>query len=143
MPGADEARIPYNIGTGPSQFSTNLRVSKVIGIGPKVEGGNAGGFRGGFGGGGHGPHGGGGLGMGGLNGGGGGPRGMMDGGTTPRKYSLTLTAQARNAFNNVNLAPPVGVLSSNLFGVSNSTVGGFFSSASANRSIDFQMRFSF
>lgn len=142
MPGADEPRIPYNIGTGPSQFSTNLRLSKVIGIGPKVEGGNAGGFRGGFGGGG-GHRGGGGLGPGGLNGGGGGPRGMMGGGATSRKYSLTLTASARNLFNTVNLAPPVGTLTSNLFGKSISTVGGFFSSASANRSIDFQLRFSF
>jgi hypothetical protein len=145
-PGANEPRIPYNIGTGPGQFSTNLRLSKMFGIGPKVES-SAGGFRGGpmgpGGGGGRGGGMGGGLGPGGLNGGGGGPRGFMSAGAVPRKYSLTFTAQARNTFNNVNLAPPVGILSSPLFGKSISTVGGFFSSSSANRSIDFQMMFSF
>jgi len=31
----------YGIGTGPSNASLNLRVSKVIGIGPKVESGRA------------------------------------------------------------------------------------------------------
>ena len=36
-PGAFEARIPYNVGTGPSQFSMNLRVSKSFGIGPRIE----------------------------------------------------------------------------------------------------------
>lgn len=134
-PGAP--RIPYDIGTGPGQFSTNLRLSKVFGIGPKVEGGNHGFDGGGFHGGGHR----GGLGPGGLNGGGGGRR--FGGPTTSRKYALTFTAQARNVFNNVNLAPPVGTVTSPLFGKSNSTVGGFFSSSAANRSIDLQMRFSF
>jgi len=33
-----QARIPYNVGTGPGQFSMNLRVSKSIGIGPKLTG---------------------------------------------------------------------------------------------------------
>jgi hypothetical protein len=32
--------------TGPGQFSTNLRVSKSIGIGPRSEGGGGGGFNG-------------------------------------------------------------------------------------------------
>ncbi|MGB9079054.1 MAG: carboxypeptidase regulatory-like domain-containing protein, partial [Terracidiphilus sp.] len=64
-PSADEKSIPYNFGTGPGQFSMNMRVSKSIGIGPKVEGGRA---AGGFGGPGGGPPPGGGPGGGGAPG---------------------------------------------------------------------------
>jgi hypothetical protein len=146
QPGPFETRVPYNIGNGPDSFTANLRVSKVIGIGPKLEGPSGGGFQGGGmgggGGGGRGGHGGGGgLGPGGLNGGGGGPHFGSSG--TPRKYNLTLTAQAQNAFNNVNLAPPVGTLTSPLFGKSNSVTGGFSSSTSANRAVSLQASFSF
>jgi len=61
----------------------------------------------------------------------------------PKKYSLSFTAMGRNVFNNVNLAAPVGVLSSTLFDKSNALAGGFFSSPSSNRSIDLQMMFNF
>ena len=61
----------------------------------------------------------------------------------PRRYSLNFTAMGRNIFNNVNLAPPVGVLESPLFGKSNALAGGFFSSPSSNRSIDLQVSFNF
>jgi hypothetical protein len=60
-----------------------------------------------------------------------------------RKYSLTFAAMSRNIFNNVNLAQPVGVLQSPLFGKSNSLAGGFFSSPASNRSIDLQLSFNF
>jgi Carboxypeptidase regulatory-like domain len=147
-PAADATRIPYNYVNGPGQFSTNLRVSKTIGIGPRVErASGGGGFNGpppGGGGGGRGPGGGGpggGLGPGGLTGGGGRPP-MLDQ-QPPRRYSLTFTAMGRNIFNNVNLAAPVGVLESPLFGKSNALAGGFFSSPSSNRSIDLQMSFNF
>jgi len=146
-PAADAARIPYNFVTGPGQFSTNLRVSKTIGIGPRVERASGGGFNGPppGGGGGRGPGGGGppggGLGPGGLSGGGGRPP-MLDQ-ALPRRYTLTFTAMGRNIFNNVNLAPPVGVLESPLFGKSNALAGGFFSSPSSNRSVDLQMSFNF
>ncbi len=60
-----------------------------------------------------------------------------------RRYSLSFAAMGRNVLNNVNLAAPVGVLNSPLFGQSNSLAGGFFSSAASNRSIDLQMTFSF
>ncbi len=147
-PAADAARIPYNFQLGPGQFSTNLRVSKSIGIGPKVERGGAGGFNGpppGGGGGGRGPGGGGppggGLGPGGLSSSGGRPP-MFDQ-AAARRYSLTFTAMGRNIFNDVNLAAPVGVLQSPLFGKSNALAGGFFSSPSSNRSIDLQMSFNF
>jgi hypothetical protein len=145
-PDAFETRIPYNSEYGPGQFSTNLRISKSIGIGPKVEGGSGGGFNGPPpGGGGRGPGGGGppggGLGPGGLSSSGGRPP-MFDQGAS-RRYSLTFTAMGRNIFNDVNLAAPVGVLQSPLFGKSNALAGGFFSSPSSNRSIDLQVSFNF
>ena len=154
-PSSDESRIPYNYGTGPGQFSMNMRVSKSIGIGPKVANlsaaasGGMGGPGGGPGGpGGGGPRGGGpggggfggGLGPGGLSGSSGPPR--LDQAAT-RRYSLNFSAMARNVFNTVNLAQPVGVLESPLFGKSNALAGGFFSSAAANRSIDLQVSFNF
>jgi hypothetical protein len=148
-PAWNQSRIPYNVGTGPSQFSLNMRVSKSIGIGPKLTG-TAGAMSAGQGGpggpggpGGGGPRGGGpggGLGPGGLSGSGGPPR--LDQAAT-RRYSLNFTAMARNVLNNVNLATPVGVLESPLFGKSNSLAGGFFSSAASNRSIDLQVSFNF
>lgn len=147
-PAADAARIPYNFGTGPGQFSMNARLSKSFGIGPKVEGGSR--ITGGFGGPGGGPPPGGGPGGGGM-GGGLGPRGLSGSGGPPRidqqavsrRYSLTFAAMARNIFNNVNLAQPVGVLQSPLFGKSNSLAGGFFSSPASNRSLDLQLTFNF
>ncbi len=145
-PSADAARIPYNYLNGPGQFSTNLRVSKSIGIGPRSERASGGGFNGPPpGGGGRGPGGGGapggGLGPGGLSSGGGRPP-MLDQ-QASRRYSLNFTVMGRNIFNNVNLAPPVGVLESPLFGKSNALAGGFFSSPSSNRSIDLQVSFNF
>lgn len=145
-PAWDQAPIPYNYGNGPSQLSMNLRVSKSIGVGPRVQNGS-GAFSGGPGGGpppgggprpGGGP--GGGLGPGGLSSSGGPPRLDQE---LPRRYSLTFAAMGRNVFNNVSLAQPVGVLASPLFGRSNALSGGFFSSPAANRSIDLQMTFSF
>ena len=144
-PAADATRIPYNFQTGPGQFSTNLRVSKTIGIGPRSERAAGGGFNG------PGPGGGGGRGGGGAPGGGLGPGGLSSSGGRPpmldqqasRRYSLSFTAMGRNIFNNVNLAAPVGVLQSPLFGKSNALAGGFFSSPSSNRSIDLQMSFNF
>ena len=145
-PASGQARIPYNVGFGPSQFHMNMRVSKSIGIGPKVTGATAG-FSGGSGDGGQ-PHGGpgggpgGGLGIGGLNGGGsGGPQ--RNNQTVARRYSLNFTAMGRNIFNNVNLATPVSVLKSPLFGKSNALAGNFFGSTASNRSIDLQVSFNF
>ncbi len=158
-PGSSETRIPYNFGNGPGQFSMNMRLSKSIGVGPRVtstsvtSGGQGGPGGGGPGGGGP-PPGGGGPGGGGPGGGGPGgglgPGGLSRSGgppkldqVSPRRYSLNLAAMGRNIFNTVNLAQPVGVLESPLFGKSNSLAGGFFSSAASNRSIDLQVSFSF
>ena len=144
-PGANVTRIPYNLETGPAQFSLNMRVSKSFGIGPKVEGGahSSGGGPGGGGPGG-GPGGGGppggGLGPGGLSGNNGPPR--LDQ-AVPRKYSINFSVMSRNVFNHVSLAAPVGVLESPLFGQSTAISGGFFGNAASNRSVDLQATFNF
>ena len=98
-----------------------------------MRGGGGGGMRGGGGGG---PRGGGG-GRGGFAGG--------DSGGSENRYNVTLSIQARNVLNNVNLANPVGNLSSALFGQSTQTAGGFGPGGSDanNRRIEFQLRFSF
>jgi hypothetical protein len=146
-PSAGESLIPYNYGTGPGEFSMNMRISKSVGIGPKVANGVTPGM---FGPGGPGgPHGGGpghggpggGLGPGGLNGGSGGPPRLDQ--AVARRYSLNFAVMARNVLNNVNLAQPVGVLESPLFGKSNALAGGFFSSPASNRSVDLQVSFNF
>ncbi len=129
---------PINYGSGPAVFSLNLRLSKTIGLGPKIKGG--GGPSGGGG-----PHGhGGGLGGRGLTGGGGTGGGPFTfGSETNHKYNLTFSVSARNLLNNVNYAAPVGNLQSPLFGTSNALAGPPFSSGSAVRRIDLQMLFSF
>jgi Carboxypeptidase regulatory-like domain len=155
-PGPNDPRIPANFGTSPGQFTLNLRLSKTFGLGPKLEttanngqqkggapqaGGRGPGGPGG-GPGGHGPGpggpGGGGRGPGGP---GGGPMGMGE--RSGQKYNLTFSANARNIFNKVNPAPPVGNLSSPKFGESVALAGGPFNTQSANRRIDFQMMFAF
>ena len=143
--GTNEKIIPFGIGTGPTNVSLNMRVSKVIGIGPKVEGSRAaraGGGGGGGGGGGRG--GGGGIGPGGLSGSRGGP-GRLDQATS-RRYNLTLTAYSTNVFNHQNLGIPNGTLSSTqFFGKSQSLAGGGFFGASTagNRSVFLQAIFNF
>jgi len=142
-PGANDKLIGPYYGTGPGQFTTNLRVSKTFGFGKKPERAGSGSFGGpgGPGGGGRGGPGGG-LGPRGLGGGGGG--GFFGGGAPSNaRYTLTFSANARNVFNNVNLSPPYGGLGTTLFGRSNSLMGGFWSSAAANRRIDLQAAFNF
>ena len=65
--------------------------------------------------------------------------GFDGGGGSGQRYNLTLSVSARNLFNNVNLANPVGNLSSPLFGTSNALAGGPFSF----RRIDLQAQFTF
>jgi hypothetical protein len=60
------------------------------------------------------------------------------------RYNLEFSVSARNVFNNVNLAPPIGTLNSPLFGRSNAIAGGGHGGGQgANRSINLQVRFSF
>jgi hypothetical protein len=118
----------------------NLRVSKVIGLGPKIETAGSGrANRGGGDGGDHGDHGGGRGGAAVARGPGGGMGGIFGNATTPHRYNLTLSASARNLLNRENLAPPIGNLSSPLFGTSNALAGGGFGpggSSASNRRID-------
>jgi hypothetical protein len=133
-PQPGQTLIPRNLGEGPGHFSINLRVSRTFGFGrePGQEGGDqvaapapsGGPFPG--------------LGRGGRVRRG----GRGSGGTSGRnRYSLTISASARNLLNNVNLASPVGNLSSPLFGTSNAVSG--WGASTANRRIDFQVQFSF
>jgi hypothetical protein len=136
VPVAGEKVIPIDYGDGFSQFTANLRLSKTFGFGKEVQGGGNGG--GGGGGGRYGR----GLGGGGLS-----SMGNTNifnrGGSTNRRYNLTFSLSARNIFNTVNYASPEGNLSSPIFGKAYALAGGFFSSAAANRRVDFQVRFSF
>ncbi len=146
--GTGEKIIPYGVATGPSNVSLNMRLSKVIGIGPKVEGGGASGGGGWHGG----PRG---LGGGGFSGSRGGP-GQLDQ-SASRKYSLTFSAWGTNVFNHVNLGTPSGSMNPSLnkdtglvelnptFGRSETLSGGFFhgGSSSANRSIMLETMFNF
>ncbi|HLJ86464.1 MAG TPA: carboxypeptidase regulatory-like domain-containing protein [Candidatus Angelobacter sp.] len=150
QPQPGQAIIPAYFGTGPSQFTLNMRLSKTFGFGKKPETadnsanqGNQGG-RGGQGGGGGrgGPGGPGGGGFGGpgmMRGGPGG--GMFGGGGAPsnQRYNLTFSISARNLLNYSNFGTPVGTLSSKLFGESNSQAGGPFS----YRRLDLQVMFNF
>ncbi|HEY4379659.1 MAG TPA: carboxypeptidase regulatory-like domain-containing protein [Acidobacteriaceae bacterium] len=140
--GASEMIVPHNLGTGPNNVSMNLRVSKVFGIGPVVEGG---GNRGGGGGGGM-------RGGGGGRGGGGMGRGLSgnQGGfgkqnaATQHKYNLTIDAYSQNIFNHENLGAPNGTISSPFFGKSQSLAGGFFGPSTAgNRSVFLSATFNF
>jgi hypothetical protein len=153
-PGVNDVIIPRNYADGPGSFTVNLRASRSFGFGgPRGDnptaglsgGAMGGGMRGGpgvggpRGGGGGGPRGGGGF---------GGPRGGFGGdggGGNENRYNLTLSVQARNLLNNVNLATPVGNLSSALFGQSTQTAGGFGPGGSDanNRRLEFQLRFTF
>lgn len=155
--------IPRNFGQAPGAFNINMRLSRSWGFGGEPKGapqdplggfatrGGGGGDRGGGGGRGGGPP----MMMGGGGGGRGGGPGMMfaDGGN--KKYNITLSAQASNLLNRVNLGAPVGTLTSPLFGQSN-TLGGRFGGpggggpgggggggAAANRTIQLSLRFSF
>jgi len=155
LPGSGDTLIPMNLGNGPASVALNLRVSKSIGVGPKVESGgvNGGGFGGpggpggGRGGGGMRGGPGGGLGPGGLGGGGGrgGPGGMMGPAGSGHKYNLTFSVEANNLFNNVNYGTPIGTLGSSEFGRSTSLANGPFSGpgGSTSRRVFFQAAFAF
>jgi hypothetical protein len=138
---ANFGQVPVNECTGPANATLNLRLSKTIGFGRETKGGSGGTGGPGYGG----PRGGGrggGLGPGGLSGSGG--NAPFGGGpATSRRYNLTFSISARNLLNTFNPGPPVGNLSSPFFGQSINIAGGPLASASANRRVDLQVRFSF
>ena len=141
--------IPVNMGSGPAAVAFNMRISKAIGLGPKLasampqDGGGPVGPPPGGGRGGHGGH-------------GGGPGGPMGGSiSTGHRFSLTFSAQALNLFNNINKGTPNGTILPTLdpstghygpgsqFGVSNSLARGIFSQGSAARRVFLQAVLSF
>jgi len=147
QPALGEALVPANLAKGPASVAFNLRVSRAFGFGPETgssagpgpDGGphdGGGGYRRG------GPPGGG-LGPGGLGGGGRGMGGMFGGGGSGRKYTLNLSVQALNLFNNMNYGGPNGVLGSPHFDRSTTLAGGIFSTGSASRRIFGQAIFTF
>jgi len=126
--GKGEAVVPFNLGTGPANAALFLRVSKVIGVGPRIEkagkgqtynGNNSSVYSRG------------------LSGGGAAVR--LDA-AAPRRYNLTFIREVDNAFNTVNYAPPNGVLLSPIFNQSQSLK---FSDGPGNRTIDLQVKFGF
>ncbi len=156
LPASTQSIIaPYGY-DNPGQFTFNLRLSKTFGFGKETQrqsssggfGGGGGGGRGGGRGGGGGV--GGGLGPGGLSGGGNsGMRSFFGPGSgTSKRFNLTLSVNARNIFNDVNLGQRIGTIGSPLFGQSNS-IGGLFGGGpgggfqAANRRVDFQAIFAF
>jgi hypothetical protein len=129
--GKGERLVPYGVGTGPAHVVYHVRLSKVVGVGPRVRtttaegttysaGGNSVSGRG-------------------LSASGGGVK--LDQ-TAPRRYNLTFVASAANLFNDVNLAAPNGVLLSPLFYKSQSLASGPFANP-GNRAISFQATFTF
>ncbi|GAC1616013.1 MAG: hypothetical protein NVS9B13_00850 [Candidatus Acidiferrum sp.] len=134
-PQTGAALIPINYAQGDARFSLNLRLSKTFGFGKKKERSaspNAGG-----------PPGGGtfGRGPGGGRGGFGDGKGGDSSGNT--RYGMTFGVSARNIFNKVNLANPIGDLSSPLFGQSNGLAGRPYSDSTSNRRLDLQLTFTF
>jgi hypothetical protein len=145
-PGASGTVLPRNFGRSPGNVSLNFRIAKTFGFGGSRESTatnqNGGG----------GPPGGGGRRGGGPGGGfAGGPGGGIGGffgglnGSTGKKYNLTFSVQARNLLNHVNPGPINGIVTSPLFGESNTLAGGFgaFAQSGLNRRIDLQARFTF
>jgi hypothetical protein len=145
-PRASGTVLPRNFGRSPGNVSLNFRIAKTFGFGGSRESTatnqNGGG----------GPPGGGGRRGGGPGGGfAGGPGGGIGGffgglnGSTGKKYNLTFSVQARNLLNHVNPGPINGIVTSPLFGESNTLAGGFgaFAQSGLNRRIDLQARFTF
>ena len=90
-------------------------------------------------------------GCGGGGGGGGGFGGFGGGGDSAKRYNLTFSVNLQNLLNHANLGRPVGNLTSQLFGNSTASGGGFAGfggaagggSAAYNRRIEASVRFSF
>jgi hypothetical protein len=126
--GKGEKITPYGLGTGPANFFFSLRVSKSIGVGPRIKGENGGpAFQGN-------PS----VQSGGLSGGQARPK--LDA-AVQRKYSLTFVAAAQNLLNIVNLGSPNGIMTSPLFGKSQSVDTG--GATPGNRAILVQAMFNF
>ena len=130
--GKNERMMPFDVGAGPANAVLHLRLSKVIGVGPRAgESGKGLTYKGG----------GNTVSGRGLSGGG---ASIRLNAAAPRRYNLVFALGVDNLFNMVNLGPPNGVLLSPLFNQSLSLAGAEFSSPTpGNRSIVLQTTFSF
>ena len=127
-PDVGDPIIPRNFGTGAGYVGLNLRVSKTWGFGTTKFAGPSGGARAGGGGG--------------RRGGGG--RGFGDE-STRHRYNVTASIIARNIINHENPNTFNGSLTSPYFFQPTNITGGFGAEASASnqRRLDLQLRFSF
>src|SRR5205085_12173517 len=117
-PISEQTTIPRNYGRGPAFFSVNLGVSRSFGFGPEAN--KNGKSREGV-------------------------SSNMFGRFVSRRYTLTCTVQMENLLNHTNPGPPIGNLSSPLFGQSYSSAGayGFGSNPAGNRRVELQIYLSF
>ncbi|WP_182276231.1 carboxypeptidase regulatory-like domain-containing protein [Granulicella sp. 5B5] len=129
--GKTEPLVPYNLGTGPANVAFHMRISKAIGIGPRIKTEK-------------GPQG--------FNGGGGVQGRGLSGSqqqfkldaSVPRRYNLTFIVGALNIFNIANRGTPNGVINSPLFGKTQTLASGPFGlPAPGNRDIFMQALFTF
>ncbi len=128
----DETIIPYGLATGPANYALHVRISKVFGIGPKIEkAGEGESFT---------------PGQGNVSSrgiGGGGASVRLDA-AAPRRYNLTIAVGANNVLNHVNLGTPNGDLTSKLFNQTQSLAGGQFGNPTpGTRTVGLQANFSF
>jgi hypothetical protein len=115
-PQPGEAVIPYNYGIGPRLFFSDLDVGKDFKLGPRPA-----------------------------------APALPAGTPAPKtpaplpdpRYTLSFGIEAINALNNVNAGPPVGTLSSPLFGRSNSLSSFFGTNTAANRIVQLETSFRF
>ena len=113
-----EEIIGRNAGRGPGQINLNLRIAKIIELGPKKESaGKPGGS------------------------------GFFSTPASTRRYSLSISASVRNILNHTNPGPIIGNFTSPLFGNANQMAGGAngegFSENANNRRSELQLRFTF
>jgi hypothetical protein len=148
--------VPRNYLTMAGLVSVNMRIYRVFGFGSRRNaadaaaaassgGGGFGGPGGGFGGGGRGGRGGGG-GM--RMGAGGGRGGGMSGGSSDRRFTLTVGANFTNVLNHLNPGGYQGVITSNQFGEATSVNTGYGGAGGGggtanNRRIDLSLRLNF
>jgi len=138
-PTPDERLIPRNFGRGPGQVMFNLKVGRTFRFGAIKEGAadaNTGA---------------------GVPGSGGDNRApaspfsvagaaQAGGASTARRFSLTISMQARNVTNHNNPGPIIGNIASPLFGRANQPAGsgnGLFSESANNRRLELQTRLTF
>ncbi len=130
--GKDETMVPFDLGTGPANFVYHVRLSKVVGVGPRTKVAGQGQTYT-------------------ANGNSVSGRGIGNGGAAvkldqaaPRRFNLTFVVGASNVLNIVNLGTPNGVLLSPLYGKTQQLAGGPFANPTpGNRAINFQTTFSF